>query len=69
MNKMTLVIIVGMTAAIASGSDWDEFKVKREETFAFAKKPVVTRAGDKITIAFETKGYCDVTVAVQKKGG
>ena len=45
------------------GKDLDEFKVKREAVFEFARKPVVTRAGDRITIEFETKGFCDVTVA------
>ncbi len=46
----------------------DEFKVKREAVFEFARKPVVTRQGDQVTVAFETKGLCDVTVAVEEAG-
>ena len=46
----------------------DEFRVKREAVFEFAHKPVVTRQGDRVTIAFETKGLCDVTVAIEEAG-
>ncbi len=46
-----------------------EFKVKREAVFEFAKKPTVSRKGDKITIAFETRGFCDVTVAIEDAEG
>lgn len=53
----------------AAPSGADEFKVKREELFEFAQKPALTRQGDKITIAFETKGLCDVTVAVENDQG
>ena len=51
------------------GDPRDEFKVKREEVFEFAEKPKVTREGDKVTIAFETKGFCDVTVAIEDANG
>ena len=47
----------------------DEFRVKREAVFAFAQKPVLTREGDKVTIAFESKGLCDVTVAIENAEG
>jgi len=40
--------------------------VKRESIFEFAQKPQVTRQGDRVTIAFETKGLCDVTVAIEE---
>jgi DNA-binding beta-propeller fold protein YncE len=43
--------------------------VKREPVFEFAQKPTVARAGDKVTIAFETKGLCDVTVAIERGDG
>src|SRR5262245_49173806 len=46
-----------------------EFKVKRQEVFDFAEKPKVTRNGDRVEIAFATKGYCDVTVAVEDDQG
>jgi hypothetical protein len=47
----------------------DEFKIKREPVFEFVQKPVVTRQGDNVTIAFESKGLCDVTVAVEDAAG
>lgn len=43
----------------------DEFKVRRENVFEFAEKPKVTREGDRVTIAFETRAFCDVTVAIE----
>jgi len=50
----------------AAASDIDEFRIDREEVFAFARKPAVTRDGDRVTIAFETTGFCDVTVAIEE---
>jgi hypothetical protein len=47
----------------------DEFKIKREEVYAFTQKPVVTRAGDGSTVTFESKGLCDATVAVEDAQG
>jgi len=60
---------VASLASAARAADLDEFKVKREAVFDFAQQPVVTRAGDKVTIAFETKGFCDVTVAIENPDG
>ena len=66
-----LVLLAAATppAPAARAADLDEFKVKRQEVFEFAQKPVVTRDGDKVTIAFETKGLCDVTVAIEDANG
>jgi hypothetical protein len=47
----------------------EEYNVKREAVFEFAKKPVITRKGDNVSIAFETKGYCDVTIAIENSTG
>ena len=47
----------------------EEFRVKREQNYKFAKKPSLSRTGDKVTISFETKGFCDVTVAVEDAKG
>ena len=60
--------LVGAVACCAA-SDLDEFKVKREGPFEFVQKPVVTRSGDRVTVAFETKAICDVTVAVEDEKG
>ena len=58
-----------LATALLGAADLDEFKVKREQVFEFAQKPAVTRQGDRVTIAFETKGLCDVTAAVEDAGG
>jgi SMP-30/Gluconolactonase/LRE-like region len=62
-----------LTAALllsaASAAEIAEFKIKRQAVFEFASKPRVTRRGDRISIAFETKGFCDVTVAVENPRG
>ena len=50
-------------------ADVDEFRVKREAAYAFTRKPTVAIDGDRVTIRFAAKGYCDVTVAVEDSGG
>ncbi len=56
-------------AAWAGASELDEFKVKRQEVFEFAEKPVVVRQGDAAAIRFAVKSACDVTVAVEDEAG
>lgn len=58
-----------LQAAQAPAADVDEFKVKREAVFEFVQKPTVTRSGDRVTIAFQSKGFCDVTVAIEDANG
>ncbi len=58
-------VLFAALAVSASASDLDEFKVKREPVFEFTEKPKVTRDGDKVTISFASKGYCDATVAIE----
>lgn len=62
-----LMAFAAWTAAGASALD--EFKIKREQVFSFAEKPKLTRQGDRVTITFETKGYCDATVAIENTEG
>ncbi len=47
----------------------DEFKVKRQAVFEFTQKPRVTRSGDRVTITFASRGYCDATIAVENARG
>jgi len=63
---LATLLIAATTAALHAASDYDEFKVKREAVFAFAQKPTVKRAGDRVTIEFETKGFCNATVAIEE---
>ena len=71
MSKRFAPVALGFLAVVTcpcllpAGSDIDEFRVKREAVFEFAQKPVVSRDGDKITISFETKGFCDVAIAIE----
>ena len=58
-----------IAAVCCAASDLDEFKVKREGPFEFAQKPTVARDGDRVTIAFEAKAFCDATVAVEDEKG
>ena len=69
---MLLAEALGLLCAAATWTGaWgvDEFKIKRQEIFEFAAKPKVTRQGDRVEIAFETKGACDVTVAIENAEG
>ncbi|MFO7898662.1 MAG: hypothetical protein R6V58_06340 [Planctomycetota bacterium] len=45
--------------------DLAQFEIKRSGPFEFAEKPTVTRNGDRVTIRFKTKAFCDVTVAIE----
>jgi hypothetical protein len=49
----------------AMSADIDEFKVKPEQVFEFTQKPLVKRHGDRVTITFASKAYCDATVAIE----
>jgi len=58
-----------LAAGPAPAADFDELKVKREPVFEFARKPAVTRAGDRVSVGFETRGFCDATVAIENAEG
>ncbi len=49
---------------VVEADPFDEVRPRREEVFEFARRPTLTRNGDDVTISFETKGWCDVTVAI-----
>jgi hypothetical protein len=61
---------VSLAAGTASAaSNYDEFKIKREAVFEFVEKPRITRHGDRFEIRFETKSFCDGTVAIEEAPG
>ncbi len=68
-SQQLSVIGAVLLSGVAAGADLDEFKVKRQPIFEFARKPEVTRLGDKVTVTFTSKGYCDATVAVENAEG
>ena len=47
-----------LAAALVTASDYDEFKIKREPVFDFARKPTLTRNGDRVTIFLRTGRGC-----------
>ncbi len=73
MSTRTPAILIGLALlalgrpapARAQVEQPEEFKIKREAVFEFVSKPVVTRNGDRVTIAFESRGFCDVTIAIE----
>lgn len=65
----SLLAILFFISSYAVASDVDEFKVKRQEVFDFARKPEVTREGRGFRISFTAKGACDATVAIENSRG
>ena len=63
------VVLPILSVEAASASDYDEFRVKREPVFEFARKPEATRRGDNVTITFVSKAFCDATVAIEDATG
>jgi hypothetical protein len=66
---LALLLLLFACADLATADDLDEFKVKREEVYEFTSRPQVTLDGDRAVIRFTTKGYCDVTVAIEDSQG
>jgi hypothetical protein len=67
-----VLVVAGLMPPVGAAlgvSALDESKIKREAVFDFAQPPRVTRTGDRVTVGFETKGYCDVTVAIEDGRG
>lgn len=62
-----LCVLSPVTEVFASTPE--ELKIKRKEVFEFKSKPVLARNGRDVTIQFEVKDYCDVTVAVEDMDG
>ncbi len=66
---LTLEDVDGRRVRVVKDDPYREFKVQREEVYEFAREPKLTRAGDDVTISFETKAWCDVTVAIEHEDG
>jgi hypothetical protein len=67
----TVVCLWGLwiAACAAQGATYDEFRIKREGPFAFARNPAIEINGDKVVIRFKAKAFCDVTVAIEDARG
>ncbi|MFO7897978.1 MAG: hypothetical protein R6V58_02835, partial [Planctomycetota bacterium] len=62
---LAFVLVPGLLFA----SDLDEFKVKRSGPFEFGETPTLTRDGDRVTIRFKAKAFCDATLAIENADG
>lgn len=78
MNRAPFIRIAGIVFSIIAwtgfslvnaATEKDELSVKRERIFEFARNPRISQNGDTVTIQFETKAFCDVTIAVESNGG
>lgn len=71
MRVSRVVAVLMLLAAVTSATPEipEEFRVKREPVYEFVRKPSVVVEGDRVTVSFETKGYCDVTVAIENAAG
>ncbi len=47
----------------------DELTIRRKGPFEFEQKPTIKEDGDKVSISFTSKGYCDVTVSIERPDG
>jgi hypothetical protein len=70
MRSAVLLVVLAWIAppvclAAADGSPAEDLKIDRERVFEFAKEPTLVADGDEVTISFETKSFCDVSVAVE----
>lgn len=59
----------GKSVSIVKLPELDEFRVKTEQVYEFTQKPLVKKEGDLVTISFETKAFCDVTVVIEDESG
>ena len=60
----------GSLAAVIKREPVDDITVQRENVYEFAQKPLLEHTHkDTYTVRFETKGFCDCTVVIEKKDG
>ncbi|MFT5523205.1 MAG: hypothetical protein ACI9HK_001151 [Pirellulaceae bacterium] len=63
------ILIVMCLSSWAVADDYESLRVQRKEVFEFTQKPTVVRDGDRVTIRFASKDYCDATVAIENSQG
>lgn len=68
-SQISMILVIFSLWSITSTIKSEEYAVKRETVFEFVKKPTVSRKGDNITIEFEAKSFCDVTIAIENGTG
>jgi hypothetical protein len=68
-STFILMISIGLLFPAYAEDGLQEFQIKRKEVYEFTKEPTVKKDGDKISIEFTSKDFCDVTVVIQNKEG
>ncbi len=65
------LVLVLMLVCFAPGHalETKKLSVKRKDVFAFTEKPSLSQDGDRVTVRFALKDYCDVTVAIEHQSG
>jgi hypothetical protein len=75
---LALVVLAGQLITTGFAADkptfWqstqkEDYTIDRTEIFEFTQKPTVSKEGDRVTIRFASKAYCDATVAIEQKDG
>ncbi|MEX0715224.1 MAG: SMP-30/gluconolactonase/LRE family protein [Planctomycetaceae bacterium] len=63
------ILILLASHLAASAASVESLRPQRKEVFEFTEAPAVVRDGDRFTITFASKDYCDATVAVEDRSG
>ena len=66
---LSIIFLISIFPLACGEDSLKEFQIKRKEVFEFTKEPVISKNGDKLTVEFEVKDFCDVTVAIQNQDG
>lgn len=67
--KLAIGLFLCCFSIISAEDPLQEFQIKRKEIYEFTKEPFLNKKGDKVTIEFAVKEFCDVTVAIQNEDG
>ncbi len=67
--SLLLALSLTGSAQLSFSAEQTGASTRRAQVFAFTQKPSISKKGDLHTISFETKDYCDVTVAVEGAEG
>ena len=68
-NSSVVIIFATVFGSPVLADGLDEFRIKREDVFEFASAPKIAARGNGIEIRFSSKGYCDVSVAIEDQAG
>src|SRR4051812_10941532 len=66
---LILLAAFALSALAADTPPPPEFAIKRQEIYEFTEKPTLAREGDRVTIRFASKAFCDATVAIEDSKG